>query len=104
MAVKESHKQELLHIIHTYLPTCKVWLFGSRATGKHRRGSDIDLALDAGRKIPWETITRILVNIDETTIPMKVDLVDLHNVTDDFKEQVLKEGILWTPSPSDTKR
>jgi uncharacterized protein len=96
MSVKASHKEELLRIIHKQLPNCKVWLFGSRATGKQGRGSDIDLALDNGTKITWSTITRMLMDIDETTIPMKVDLVDLHNVTDDFKEQVLKEGILWT--------
>jgi len=38
-----------------------------------------------------------LKRIEETTIPIKVDLVDLQSVTDDFKEQVLKEGVLWTP-------
>ena len=96
MTVKLSHKQELLRIIHTYLPGCKVWLFGSRATGEQRPGSDIDLALDNGQKIPWNTVTKMLIDIDETTIPMKIDLVDLQNVDDDFKKQVLKEGILWT--------
>ncbi len=97
MNIKKSHQEKLLSIIQTYLPQCKVWLFGSRATGKQRVGSDIDLALDNGAKIPWETITKILVDIDETTIPMKVDIVDLHAVDEDFKERVLKEGILWTP-------
>lgn len=96
MNIKKNHQETLINIIHTYLPHCKIWLFGSRATGKQRGGSDIDLALDIGTKIPWETLTRILVDIDETTIPMKVDIVDLRAVTDDFKERVLKEGILWT--------
>jgi len=95
MNIKETYKLELLRIIHKHLPHCKVLLFGSRATGKQRPGSDIDLALDNGQKIPWEIITRLLVAIDDTTIPMKVDLVDLYTVTDDFKEQVLKEGVLW---------
>ena len=96
MSVKAQHKQKLLHIIRIYLPNCRVWLFGSRATNQQRPGSDIDLALDNGEKIPWETITRMLLDIDETTIPMKVDLVDLHTVEDEFKKQVLSEGILWT--------
>ncbi len=96
MTVKPSHKTELLRIIHTYLPHCKVWLFGSRATGKQRPGSDIDLALDNGQKISWGTITRMLIDIEETTIPMKVDFVDLYSVDEDFKKQALSEGILWT--------
>ena len=96
MSVKPSHKEELLKIIHTHIPHCKVWLFGSRATGKQRSGSDIDLALDNGSIIPWSTITKILIDIDETTIPMKVDLVDLQNVDPEFKTRVLNEAILWT--------
>ena len=96
MSVKPSHKEELLKIIHTHIPHCKVWLFGSRATGKQRSGSDIDLALDNGSIIPWSTITKILIDIDETTIPMKVDLVDLQNVDPEFKTRVLNEALLWT--------
>ena len=96
MSVKPSHKEELLKIIHTHIPHCKVWLFGSRATGKQRSGSDIDLALDNGSIIPWSTITKILIDIDETTIPMKVDLVDLQNVDPEFKTRVLNDAILWT--------
>lgn len=96
MAVQELHKHALLRIIHSYLPDCKVWLFGSRATNKERPGSDIDLALDNGKPIEWRIITKILLDIDETTIPMSVDVVDLNNVQDDFKQTVLKEGILWT--------
>ena len=96
MSVKPSHKEELLKIIHTHIPHCKVWIFGSRATGKQRSGSDIDLALDNGSIIPWSTITKILIDIDETTIPMKVDLVDLQNVDPEFKTRVLNEAILWT--------
>lgn len=104
MTVKLSHKIELLRIIHTYLPDCKVWLFGSRATGKQRSGSDIDLALDNGQKISWNIITKMLRDIDETTIPMAVDLVDMYTVTEDFKNEVYQKGILWTPSISDTKK
>lgn len=57
MAVQPYHKTELLNIIHKYLPNCKVWLFGSRARNQEHAGSDIDLALDNGEKIPWRTIT-----------------------------------------------
>lgn len=96
MAVQAHHKAMLLKIIHHYLPDCKVWLFGSRARNQEGRGSDIDLALDNGQKIPWEIITRMLVDIDETTLPMKVDLIDLYTVDEDFKKQALSEGILWT--------
>lgn len=97
MSVKDSYKQELLNIIHGYLPTCKAWLFGSRATGKQRAGSDIDLALDNGQKIPWSILNKIAIKIDDTSIPMSVDLVDLVTTSEEFKKEVLSKGILWTP-------
>lgn len=34
-----------------YSPNAKIYLFGSRARGTHKVTSDIDIALDAGRKL-----------------------------------------------------
>ncbi len=96
MSVQPHHKKELIAIVHKYLPRCAIWLFGSRATGRQRVGSDVDVALDNGQKIPWHIITKIMLDIEETTIPMAVDVVDLATVDDAFKHNVLKEGILWT--------
>ena len=73
-----------------------MYLFGSRATKKNKPGSDIDIALDNGKNIPYDTILSILVEIDDTTIPVKVDIVDLQSVQEDFKNDVLQEGIRWT--------
>lgn len=103
MAVPEAYKKEILSIIMRYVPQVTVRLFGSRATGHERQGSDIDLALDTGKKIPLEILSQILASIDETTIPMQVDLVDLYTVADDFKKRVLKEGVVWILSTLDTK-
>jgi len=96
MAVQAHHKEILLKIIHTSIPNCKVWLFGSRARDTEGRGSDIDLALDCGAPIPLSTIIDMRLAIQDTTLPMEVDLVDLNTVSDDFKKEVLKEAILWT--------
>lgn len=96
MAVQEKHKTLLLKIIHKYLPDCKIWLFGSRAHEHERAGSDVDLALDTGKQIPLSVIIKIRLALQETTIPMDIDLVDLHSVSDAFKNEVLKEGVLWT--------
>jgi len=37
-----------------------------------------------------------LVEIDETTIPLKVDLVDVRKASDDLKKDIIREGIRWT--------
>lgn len=89
------YKKTLLNIIHTHLPNCKVYIFGSRARKDHSQGSDIDLALDLGTKINQGKIYKIQDAIEESTIPLHVDIVDIHDISGKFKEEVLKEGILW---------
>ena len=51
-------------ILTAHLPaTAKIWVFGSRASGRARRYSDLDLAIDGGfRKI----IAKARVKLTET--------------------------------------
>jgi len=91
----ERYKKILLKIICGHLPKAKVYLFGSRARKDNQPGSDIDLAIDAGKEIDFRLILKMLGEIEETTVPLTVDLVDLHSASDDFKKEVEKEGILW---------
>jgi predicted nucleotidyltransferase len=51
----------------------KVILYGSRAKGTFRKGSDIDLTL-LGDNLDLSTLNRILWAIDDLLIPYKVDL------------------------------
>ncbi len=72
-----------------------VLLFGSRARGDSNFGSDVDVAL-----VPkvGQTISRISLlreKIEDSCIPYKVDLVNLSEVSEDFKQQVLKDAIVW---------
>lgn len=50
-----------------------VFLFGSRATGRHRPGSDVDLALH-GRLGP-EDLARIRMAFEDSDLPYLVDVV-----------------------------
>ena len=93
--LSESYKQDLLAIITKYLPVAKVYLFGSRARREQRPGSDIDIALDAGKQIDAITLMRIKNDIEESKIPVFVDVIDLHNVSDDFKNFITKDLIPW---------
>lgn len=88
-------KEKLLEIIHKHIPGCQVYLFGSRARQTHREGADIDIALDAGAKIDFRIIFKIKDEIEETTVPVFVDIVDLHSVSDAFKNEIEQEMILW---------
>ncbi len=74
--MNERYKLQLLSILENHFPKAKIYLFGSQATGKARHGSDIDIALIEKDKVNLSRIFRALNEIEETTIPHKVDLVD----------------------------
>jgi uncharacterized protein len=95
MSLKNEYKELLIKIINKHLPKCKIILFGSYATGNERVGSDIDLALDNETPISRDLLLNILIEIEDTTIPMKVDLVDLQIAPKELKENIKKEGLLW---------
>ena len=96
MALNRRYKEELIKIIQKHLPGCTIYLFGSRATNKEHMGSDIDIALDANKVIDRNKLTAIEIEFDETTIPMEMDLVDLHKAPQELKNDILREGIKWT--------
>ncbi|MFA6263171.1 MAG: nucleotidyltransferase domain-containing protein [Candidatus Babeliales bacterium] len=89
------YREIVLEIISRNLPHCKVYLFGSRARGTNQPGADIDLALDCGSPIDFHIILKLHDEIEETTMPLTVDLVDLYSASDTLKNEVKKEGILW---------
>lgn len=96
MTVKLEYKEQLILIIHKYLPMATIYLFGSRARGDHSSTSDIDLAVDAGAPIAFSLLLKILSEIDGSTIPMKVDVVDMNSASEAIKESIKREGIIWT--------
>ncbi len=84
----------LVTIITQQLPHAKIYVFGSRARGDFRPESDIDIALDNGKKIDPPIVSQIKEAIEESTIPFTVDLVDLQALSENFKRQILKNGKL----------
>jgi len=91
----ERYKNELVAIIQKTLPGCKIYLFGSRAKKTHRSGADIDIALDNAAPIAFDDLLHLYGEIEQTTIPLEVDLVDMHTATDEMKAQIDVEKILW---------
>ena len=91
----QRYKTALLEIIKNVLPGCKVYMFGSRARNEHDVGADIDLALDCGREIAREKLIEIKDKIEDSTIPLCVDLVDLFSASKELKSEVAAEGVLW---------
>jgi hypothetical protein len=72
-----------------------VYLFGSRATGRARSRSDVDIGLLSEKPIGAKIVADLKNHIEESSIPYKVDVVDLNRVNDDFRKKALKGAISW---------
>ncbi len=71
-------------------------LFGSRSAGTPRRFSDIDIALETkGKPVPAEIMDQLSESFEQSLIPFKVDLVDMHTVSPAVKTRIKLEGKLW---------
>ncbi len=77
----------------TLSTNAKVWVFGSRATWKTKRSSDLDLAIDAGRTLTRNENSALADAFDESDLPYKVDVVDMHKVSDTFKAIIERQMV-----------
>jgi type I restriction enzyme S subunit len=92
-----DHRRLVLNVIRANLPqSTKAWVFGSRATGRARRYSDLDLALDAGRRLTLDEIARLTEAFSDSDLPYRVDLVDLHDIDDRWRQIVVAERVALT--------
>ncbi len=91
----EAHQKQVLEIIRRRLPDARVWVYGSRAKGRARRYSDLDLMLDDwGREIPWSVMGNLDEDFDESDLPIIVELHDLAETDAKFLERVRKDFLL----------
>lgn len=70
-----------------------VYAFGSRAVGKAKRRSDLDLAV--GGECPLSLRQRALLKEDfeESDLPIFVDVLDLHAITPDFYRRIQRDFV-----------
>ena len=72
----------------------RIYLFGSRAKGSYTKRSDIDIAVLSDEDISFE-LALLREIIESSNLPQTVDVIDLNTVDSEFREQILKEGVLW---------
>ncbi len=92
-----DHRRLVLNVLRANLPqSSKVWVFGSRTTGRARRYSDLDLAIDAGRRLTLDEIARLTEAFSDSDLPYRVDLVDWHDIDDRWRQIIVAEHVALT--------
>ncbi len=79
-----------------------IFLFGSRADGTSGPVSDYDIGLYTGQNIPPHLLGQIRADLEDSDIPVKVDLVDFSTVKDAFKKISLQQIKIWN-QPQNSK-
>jgi predicted nucleotidyltransferase len=73
----------------------EVWLFGSCARGDALQHSDIDIAILPRDELSVGFFGQLQADIEESTIPYDVDVVDLRGADAALVEEVRREGVKW---------
>ena len=95
--IEDAALDNVRHIVFEKLrgTAARVYLFGSRARGSSRAASDIDIGILDDAPLADGLLSDIRETLFESTIPYRVDVVDLGQVDAEFRRRVLTEGILW---------
>lgn len=89
-------KRKIVGVLLGLFPGARIYLYGSRARGTHYERSDIDIAIDLGKKLNFVDVGEARDMFRESNIQYSIDVVDLHGIPDYLKEEILKEGIVWS--------
>ena len=82
-------------VLSKNLNTEKAILYGSRAMGNYRNGSDIDLVL-VGEKLDLSQMFKIELELDDLMLPYKIDLSLLHQIENKaLVEHIHRRGVVF---------
>jgi predicted nucleotidyltransferase len=93
--IPAARQGQLEHLFAAQPNLQSVWLFGSRAMGRHQPGSDIDLCLE-GHQLSHQERLRLMAAIDDLLLPWKVDLVLRHELPPELMAHLERVGrCIW---------
>lgn len=85
-----SHLEEVFTILKNHAPGTEVLAYGSRARGKNWGGSDLDIMLfqPDGQPVPFDKFLVLKRALDDSDIPIMVDVHDWVTAKEWFRSSV----------------
>ena len=94
--LKESVIQQICAVFAKYPQVAKGVLYGSRAKGNYKTGSDIDLTLLGGEELTLRVLYKIMNELDDLLLPYMFDLSIFHDISDpDVVEHIQRVGVTF---------
>lgn len=102
--LSDSTIEKIQHIFEKYIQVDRVVVYGSRAKGNFRPGSDIDLTL-FGNDLTQQKCSDIADELDELLLPYMIDL-SVFDLLDhaDLREHIMRVGQVFYQRVSETSR
>ena len=86
--------QKIRDVFVRYSQVEEVVLYGSRARGDYKNGSDIDLTLRGGNELTHTLLSRIANDLDDQLLPYTIDLCIFENIRNpEMVEQIERMGV-----------
>ena len=95
MSNKYLHKLKTLISEHFNKGEATIILFGSRARRENSKHSDVDVGILTSGKPDDSKITLLKEAIEDSNIPYKVDIISINEASEDFKNEIMKDAIVW---------
>lgn len=91
--LSQADMQQIVQAVQKFPQIECACIFGSRAKGNFKSGSDVDIAI-SGEEISPEVVTRLGVILnEETPLPYYFDIVHIQSLTDSsLKEHIGRVG------------
>ena len=91
----QTHIDAMNRIFSQYPAIDRVLIYGSRAKGSYKKGSDIDLTIE-GNGFTYSDLLGIENKIDDLLLPWKTDLSLLHQIANpDLIEHIHRIGVVF---------
>ena len=93
--LKENIVEQIKSVFEKFPQVEKAVIYGSRAKGNFKNGSDIDLVL-YGNKLTLQIINKISNEIDDLLLPYKFDISIYHQISNkDLLEHIGRVGVVF---------
>lgn len=86
-----EQRTQVQAILRRHVPQAQAWVFGSRATGRARPYSDLDILLASPSRLSWEQRAQLHDAFEASDLPFKVDLVEANDLSGETSERVRSE-------------
>ena len=92
MILRNKDKDLIIKIAKEQFTTpVEIWAFGSRVNGDAHDASDLDLVIKPMKKLLWDDFVTFKDMLQQSNIPILIDILVWDNIPDSFRQNILKE-------------